>query len=63
MASDEAELKIKLISRRIETKADAFLYGMLETIGKVTGFAISITLILMILRLFGFEIPSSEETT
>lgn len=61
--SAEAELKIKTISRKIETKADAFWFGVSEMSGKITGGAIAVGIIIGALYLLGVLPADDAEAT
>ena len=53
----DAELKIKLIERKIKTKREAFLFGLFEAFGTTLGFAMAIGIVLIALHLFGVLPP------
>lgn len=48
-----ADLEIKIISRQIQTKADAFWFGFAELFGKALGFSVSIGIVILVLRAIG----------
>ena len=53
MAEDTAELKIRLTSRKIETKLDAFVFGAAEFGGKIFGACFAIAVVYGILFALG----------